>query len=82
MFGPDSYYAKDPRLEDWEDFKETVCKYYRGELKANPITSFNIDALKGSGQKRNNSTNSGCLGVVIMLIGLFSVLGIGIYNII
>ena len=68
MFGAESYYAKAPRIQDWEDFKDTVKKYYTGELKANPITKFDINALKGvaAGKK---SEKSGCLGFVILLIG-------------
>ena len=27
MFGAESYYAKAPRIQDWEDFKDTVKKY-------------------------------------------------------
>ena len=68
MFGAESYYAKAPRIQDWEDFKDTVKKYYTGELKANPITKFDINALKGvaAGKK---SEKSGSLGFVILLIG-------------
>ena len=68
MFGANSYYAKAPRIQDWEDFKDTVKKYYTGELKANPITKFDINALKGvaAGKK---SKKSGCQGFAILLIG-------------
>ncbi|MCQ2058615.1 MAG: CpXC domain-containing protein [Bacteroidaceae bacterium] len=81
MFGPDSYYAKAPRIEDWEDFKDTVRKYYTGELKANPITKFNFQGLQGQSSKQKSS-NTGCLGVLILLIGLFSSIGLGLIHII
>lgn len=68
MFGAESYYAKAPRIQDWEDFKDTVKKYYTGELKANPITKFDINALKGVAVGKK-SEKSGCLGFVILLIG-------------
>lgn len=65
MFGVDSYYAKAPRVKDWEEFKHTIRKYYTGELKANPINiKFNFDALKPASQKKK----SGCMGVLLLLL--------------
>ena len=83
MFGPDSYYAKAPRVVDWEDFKETVQKYYRGELKANPITKMDFQALKDSLAKAQKpAKKSGCLGMVALLVGLASAAGFGIIKVI
>ena len=81
MFGADSYYAKAPRIQDCEDFKDTVKKYYTGELKANPITKFDINALKGVAAG-NKSKKSGCLGFAILLIGSITSLLITGLNII
>ena len=36
MFGPDSYLAKPPRIKDWEEFKNTIRKFEKGVLKADP----------------------------------------------
>lgn len=79
MFGADSYYAKAPRIQDWNDFKETVRKYYTGELKANPITKFDINSLKGNTNEKN-SKNSGCFGFVLLLIGLITTLFVARLN--
>ncbi len=65
MFGADSYYAKAPRVKDWEEFKHTIRRYYLGELKANPVNiKFNFDALKTAPQKKK----SGCMGMLLLLI--------------
>ena len=71
MFGADSYYAKAPRIQDWNEFKHTIRRYYTGELKANPITKFNFGALKGKiGQSAPQQKKSGCLGLFFFLLGL------------
>lgn len=65
MFGPDSYYAQAPRIQDWDEFKATVRKYYTGELRANPISKFDIEALKSATQRKKNG---GCLGVAALAL--------------
>ena len=64
MFGPDSYYAKAPRIADWNEFKETINKYYRGELPGGKITKFDVSALK----KNATQKTSGCLGLLLALL--------------
>lgn len=66
MFGADSYYAQAPRVKDWNEFKQTIHRYYTGELKANPITKFDLGALKQ--QKTVRQEKSGCLGVMLALL--------------
>ena len=69
MFGADSYYAKAPRIKDWEEFKRTIWRYYTGELKANPITKFDFGPLKQHVSKSATPhKKSGCLGVLLLLI--------------
>jgi len=36
MFGKDNYMTNAPRLKDWNEFKETINKFYSGELKGTP----------------------------------------------
>ena len=38
LMGPDSYYGQAPELYNWEEFKETILKFERGELRGNPIS--------------------------------------------
>ena len=65
MMGADSYYAKAPRIKDWEEFKRTIRRYYTGELKANPVSlNFNFDALKTAKPQKK----SGCMGMLLLLI--------------
>lgn len=66
MMGPQSFYATAPRIADWHEFKETINKYYRGELTGGPITKMDPSVLfSNSGKKVPKK--SGCLGVVIAL---------------
>ena len=77
-FGADSYYAKAPRVKDWDEFKRTIRRYYTGELKANPITKFDFGAMKQ--QMKPTSTpqkKGGCLGSFLLIaIGIASLIGI------
>jgi len=36
MWGADNYMAQAPRIKDWDEFKETILKFYTGELKGTP----------------------------------------------
>lgn len=65
MFGAKSFYATAPRIADWEEFKRTINKYYRGEFVGGPIEKMDLSALGGStvGKK-----NSGCLGAVALFV--------------
>ena len=68
-FGADSYYAKAPRVKDWDEFKRTIRRYYTGELKANPITKFDFGAMKQQSNKQTAPTKkSGCLGAIVLLM--------------
>lgn len=45
IMGPNSYFATAPRVADWEEFKATIEKFERGELKGEAPSQFNMDAL-------------------------------------
>lgn len=68
MFGPDSYYAKAPRIKDWDEFKRTIYRYYTGELKANPVSKFDFGAVKKQSPQPPTPSKSGCLGMALLLI--------------
>ena len=69
MFGPNSYYAAAPRIADWDEFIDTIKKYYRGELRGGKIEKFDASALKQSFSQTNKKNKpSGCLGILLLLI--------------
>ena len=60
---PDNYYSLAPRIKTWEQFKLTIQKYERGELKLPPISQ-----LKGLNQMTSVKTSSsGCLVAILTL---------------
>lgn len=63
MFGEKSYYATAQRISDWNEFKETINRYYRGELVGGPVTKMNFQALG-----KSSNQNKGCLSVLLLLI--------------
>ncbi len=69
MFGADSYYAKAPRVKDWDEFKQTIRRYYTGELKAKPITKYDLGTLKQVVSKAAPSQEKGgCQGAFVLLM--------------
>ncbi|NPD81188.1 hypothetical protein HPS57_04265 [Prevotella sp. PINT] len=64
MFGAGSYYATAPRIANWETFKETIQKYYRGELKGGKIEKYDISALTNGKQP----SNKGCLTLIVFFV--------------
>lgn len=75
MMGPGNYLAAAPRIKDWEEFKQTIIKFENGELKAKPavISKEMNEQMQGflkHLQNQNKKKNSGCLGIVIFLIGI------------
>ena len=76
MLGPGNYYEDAPRITDWHEFKETISKYYRGELKgqsdevsrrqSQAMSNMLGDLAKSS--RKKPSSNSGCLSSVILFV--------------
>jgi len=81
MLGSGNYYENAPRITDWHEFKETINKYYRGELKgqseevsrrqSQAMINLIGDLAKSSRAKQ--STKSGCLSSVILIVVIASV---------
>ncbi len=80
MFGEGNFYQKAPRILDWEDFKQTINKFYSGELKANPIkiSPQQQDAFQGMVEgmlkkaKKQNKQKSGCMFILFLIIAMAS----------
>ena len=71
MFGVNSYYAKAPRISDWEEFKRVVKEYDDGIRHGGPIEKMDIKALTGA---NSQSKKSGCAGMLLALIIVSSIL--------
>ena len=69
MFGVNSYYAKAPRIKDWEEFKQVVNEYYQGKRVGGGVEKMDISAIMG---KKNKPKKKGCAGVFLLSIILFS----------
>lgn len=72
IFGATSYYATAPRIADWEEFKLTIRKYYRGELVGGSITKMDISALQSTSKQNGKGCLSVLLFIVIIPVLLFS----------
>lgn len=76
MLGPGNYYENAPRITDWHEFKETINKYYRGELKGQSEEvslrqNLAMNNALGNLTKHNHakqSTKSGCLSLMIVFV--------------
>lgn len=73
MMGAENYLAAAPRIKDWNDFKNTILKFERGELKAKPATVSKEMEEQMQGflkhlQDKNKKKNSGCLGILALII--------------
>jgi len=83
MLGSGNYLAAAPRIKDWNEFKNSILKFERGELKSKPVTigkeiGDQMQGFLNHLQVKNNNRNSGCLSVLVLLIGFgaFAVYGI------
>ena len=80
MFGPQNYLAAAPRVKDWGEFKNTILKFELGDLRGQPGALSNDMQKELQGfvkhlQNQNNKRqNSGCLGIVFLMVLSCSVL--------
>ena len=83
MLGPDSYLATARRIQDWTEFKHTIIKFERGELKGQPpvIGKEMQDQFKGFVKHLENTASpkqgSGCM---VVLLFFFSLTGLALYG--
>ena len=87
MLGEGNYLATAPRIRAWDEFKETILKFERGELKGKPgtMSSGMEGQMKGflkDLEKKNKKQNSGCLGMVAVIITVAGGLGYTLFQII
>jgi hypothetical protein len=75
MFGPESCYVTAPRIVDWEDFKATIGRFERGELRAKPPSMENSRAAVQSLLKSLPKQKQGCLLVIVLAGTLVGTLG-------
>lgn len=66
MFGENSFYAKAPRIKDWNEFKKTIMKYYSGELVGGKVEKLDISALKDSSKTKGK----GCILTLLFILSL------------
>lgn len=64
MFGVNSFYAKAPRIEDWNEFKNTIMKYYSGELVGGKIEKMDLSTLR----KTSQTKGKGCMLTFLFII--------------
>lgn len=69
MFGTNSYYAKAPRIKDWEEFKRVINEYYSGQRVGGAIEKMDISALKGAlKETKGKSKKGGCAGILLSVV--------------
>lgn len=73
MLGENNYLATAPRVKDWNEFKQTIQKFEKGELKGQPgqISSEMKGQMEGflsSLQDKSKKKSSGCMVVLTLLI--------------
>lgn len=76
MLGPGNYYENAPRITDWQEFKDTINKYYRGELKgqSEEVSRRQTQAMSNmlgdlaKSRQLKQPSKSGCLSSVILFV--------------
>jgi hypothetical protein len=76
ILGQNNYLATAPRIKEWDDFKQTILKFERGELNAEKgeiskeMKSQDDDFLKY--MKKKNKKKSGCLPLFVFVLTIIS----------
>ncbi len=71
MMGEGNYLAKAPRIRDWDEFKSTIIRYERGELKSNPLRySPEPETFFGGSDSpgRENKKRTGCFPMLLLFV--------------
>ncbi len=76
MLGPNNYYVLAPRISDWQDFKDTINKYYSGELRGQSeeaereqekrMTEVANNLL--ANMKKQQKSKSGCMVTIALFV--------------
>jgi len=88
MLGAGNYLATAPRIKDWNEFKKTILKFERGDLKGQPgkIGSDMQKEMQGFMkhlQDQNKRKQSGgCLGTILFIFLLTGSLVYSILNLV
>ena len=72
IFGQGNYLASAPRIKDWNEFKQTIIKFEKGELLGKigtPNKEIN-NLMKGFTEhlKKQNNPQKGCLNMFVLLV--------------
>jgi predicted RNA-binding Zn-ribbon protein involved in translation (DUF1610 family) len=88
MLGSENYLAAAPRIKDWNEFKETILRFEKGELrgKLGVIGKQMQDQMEGFPknltEQNKKKQNNGCFGMLIILIMLSGTAALSISKII
>src|SRR5690606_22591553 len=79
MMGEGNYLATAPRIQDWDEFKQTIIKYEEGILKGQPgrPSGEMFGQMQGYLQhmrSENKKRNKGCLGSLFLVFIFFAML--------
>jgi hypothetical protein len=56
--GPGNFYSEAPRLDDWNEFKNTILKFERGELVGKPPSKMDFQAMLTSAARQKENRPS------------------------
>ena len=69
LMGPNSYYAKAPRIADWEEFKRVINEYYVGKRECQPIDLNQFKSIADIGKQKKKSGCAGMIAIGIVIAG-------------
>jgi hypothetical protein len=81
MLGERNYLATAPRVQDWNEFKETIIKFENGEMKGERGELSNEMKEQMAGffdhleKKSKKNSNSGCMLAIIVLVSIVGIVG-------
>ena len=86
MMGAGNYLAAAPRIQDWEEFKNTIVKFESGVLKAKPgsVSKDMEEQMQGFMKHlkdKDQQKSAGCFGVILLLLVSSLSIGYSLINI-